>query len=54
MGTRVDVRLTIEQVLDHLPQRYSQQQYQVACDSVYQHIYDKYYGAGRSVYALAA
>jgi type I restriction enzyme R subunit len=52
--TRADVRLTIEQVLDRLPQRYSQQYYQVACDSVYQHIYDKYYGAGRSVYALAA
>lgn len=52
--TRADVRLTIEQVLDRLPQRYSQQQYQVACDSVYQHIYDKYYSAERSVYALAA
>jgi hypothetical protein len=48
------VRLTIEQVLDRLPPRYSQQHYQVACDSVYQHIYDKYYSAERSVYALAA
>ncbi len=52
--TRADVRLTIEQVLERLPQRYSQQQYQVACDSVYQYIYDKYYSAERSVYALAA
>jgi type I restriction enzyme R subunit len=52
--TRADVRLTIEQVLDRLPPRYSQQHYHVACDSVYQHIYDKYYGAERSVYALAA
>lgn len=48
------MRLTIGQVLDRLPQRYSQQQYQVACDSVHQHIYDKYYSAERSVYALAA
>ena len=52
--TRAGVRLTIEQVLDRLPQRYSKQVYQQTCDSVYQHIYNSYYGAGRSIYAMAA
>ncbi|MEZ4766946.1 MAG: hypothetical protein R2844_00775 [Caldilineales bacterium] len=48
------VRLTVERTLDQLPPSYTTDVWQATCDTVYQHIYDKYYGAGRSVYALAA
>ena len=37
-----------------LPQKYSDDDYRVKCDAVYQHVYDSYYGAGRSVYAATA
>ena len=52
--SRAAVRLTIERTLDQLPPSYTIDVWQTTCDTVYQHIYDKYYGAGRSVYALAA
>jgi type I restriction enzyme R subunit len=48
---RARVRLTIEEVLDHLPPVYSKELYDRKCDSVYQHVYDSYYGGGRSVYS---
>ena len=51
--TRASVRLTIEEILDGLPRRYTLEQYQKKCDIVYNHIYDSYYGVGQSVYSRA-
>jgi hypothetical protein len=47
------VLVAIQEVLETLPQKYSDDDYRVKCDAVYQHVYDSYYGAGRSVYAVA-
>ncbi|HET7322226.1 MAG TPA: type I restriction endonuclease subunit R [Longimicrobiaceae bacterium] len=44
--TRADVRVTVEKVLDRLPRSYSVELYRKKCDSVYQHIYDSYWGPG--------
>jgi type I restriction enzyme, R subunit len=52
--TRAAVQLTIEQILDRLPERYSPDLYRQKCEVVYQHIYDSYYGVGKSLYSLDA
>ncbi|MBL7117230.1 MAG: DUF3387 domain-containing protein [Candidatus Syntrophoarchaeum sp.] len=53
--TRADVVLTIRDILDEgLPRSYTPEVYQQKCDLVYQHVYDAYYGLGRSVYAVGA
>ena len=50
---RASVRVTIEKTLDELPEGFTDEIYWNKCDSVYQHIYDSYYGSGRSIYADA-
>jgi len=52
--SRAAVKLTIEETLDQLPQSYSSELYERKCQDVYQHIYDSYYGQGRSIYAQAS
>ena len=52
--SRASVRLAIEEALDQLPDNYEKDLYEQKCDAVYEHIYDSYFGAGRSVYASAA
>ena len=49
--TRAFVQLTIEQVLDKLPETYSTEIYQQKCGMVYQHVYDSYAGPGKSIYS---
>jgi len=50
--TRADVILTIQTILDkELPRSYTPEIYKVKCDHVYQHFYESYYGAGKSVYS---
>lgn len=52
--TRADVLYTIEKVLDdELPRSYTTDLYRKKCEFVYQHIYDNYYGAGKSLYGIA-
>jgi type I restriction enzyme, R subunit len=52
--TRADVLYTIEKSLDdELPRNYSTEVYRKKCELVYQHIYDNYYGNGRSLYSAA-
>jgi type I restriction enzyme R subunit len=51
---RAAVRLTIEEILEKLPRRFTLELYNQKCDLVYQHVYDSYYGLGRSVYKPAA
>lgn len=49
--TRAEVLFTIETVLDEtLPESYTPEVYQEKCNVAYQHIYDSYYGDGKSVY----
>ncbi len=53
--SRAQVRVTIEDIFDRgLPQAYTPGLYQKKCDVVYQHVYDSYFGAGKSIYAFAA
>ena len=52
---RAAVRVTIEDLLDHgLPEPFSSEIYQAKCELVYEHVYDSYYGQGRSIYTEAA
>ncbi|MCJ7771976.1 MAG: type I restriction endonuclease subunit R, partial [Desulfobacterales bacterium] len=52
--SRAQVRVTIEDIFDRgLPQAYTPELYQKKCDAVYQHVYDSYFGAGKSIYAFA-
>lgn len=48
---RADVKTTVEDILDHLPEKYSAEVYQQKCEIVFTHIYDSYYGAGQGIYA---
>jgi type I restriction enzyme R subunit len=48
---RASVIVTIEEILDRfLPESYGKDIYQEKCQQVYQHIYDSYFGAGKSIY----
>ena len=52
--SRAAVKLAIEEVLEQLPPSYSSNVYESKCQNVYQHIYDSYYGQGKSIYARAS
>jgi len=52
-ASRASVRLAIEEFLDRLPDRYTIEVYRKKCEAVYHHVYESYFGAGRSVYAAA-
>ncbi len=48
------VRVTIEKLLDKgLPRAYTPELFEQKTSAVFQHVYDAYYGAGRSIYAAA-
>lgn len=50
--SRAQVLITIQDVLDRgLPRKYTTELYRKKCDAVYQHIYDSYFGQGRSIYS---
>lgn len=51
--SRANVRICIESILDKLPSVYVKNIYEQKCGLVYQHVYDSYFGEGRSVYAKA-
>jgi type I restriction enzyme R subunit len=51
---RAEVRVTIEKKLDQgLPKVYTPELFAQKTSAIFQHVYDAYYGAGRSVYATA-
>ena len=52
--TRAAVRVCIEESLDQLPRVYTPEIWESKCDLVYQHIFDNYFGADKSVYVGAA
>ena len=49
--TKARVQKTIDDILQELPDSYDDKQWQNVCDKVYLHVYDKYQGAGESVYS---
>ena len=52
--TRAAVQVAVEEILDKLPPSYSAELYEQKCQEVYQHVYDAYFGHGRSIYTSAA
>lgn len=48
---RAAVRTTIMDVLDALPEAYSDDMYDAKCDAVYEHVFESYYGDGASKYS---
>ena len=49
--TRAQVRLAVGNILDKgLPQPYTPELFNQKSKAIYQHIYDSYYGEGRSIY----
>ena len=52
--TKAAVKVAIEDILDRLPESYSTEAYQCKCQEVYQHVYECYSEAGRSIYTTAA
>jgi type I restriction enzyme R subunit len=51
--SRASVKVTIEEELDRLPDVFSIDLYREKVERLYQHIYDSYFGEGRSVYSAA-
>jgi type I restriction enzyme, R subunit len=49
--TKAAVRLCIAENLDRLPENYPKALYDQKCEQTYQHVYESYFGGGRSVYA---
>ena len=50
--SKAEVRETVENILDvGLPQPYTYELFGQKSEAVYQHIYDSYYGEGKSIYA---
>ena len=52
--SRAAVRLTVDEILDELPECYTPKIYDQRCEAVYQHIYESYQGDGNSIYGVAA
>jgi len=51
---RAAVRQLIEQMLDRLPPAYTPGVYEQTCEQAYLHVYDCYYGEGKSIYSIPA
>ena len=49
--SKAAVEITIKEVLDSLPDRYSEDMYDQMCGAVYQHIYESYIDASMSIYS---
>jgi type I restriction enzyme, R subunit len=51
---RAEVKETIAEVFDTLPDTYTKELYDAKCEATYGHIYSSYFGAGKSIYEQAA
>ncbi|MFN5857682.1 MAG: type I restriction endonuclease subunit R [Pseudanabaenaceae cyanobacterium] len=47
--TKAEVEITIKDILDQLPRRYTVEIYEQKCQEVYQHIYESYSGTEKSI-----
>jgi len=52
--SRAAVRIFIKELIWQLPKRYTDEMCQQKSAQIYQHIYDNYWGPGRSIYTMAA
>jgi len=52
-ATRAAVHVVVEDKLDELPEVFTREIYAQKCNAVFQHIFESYFGEGRSVYAAA-
>jgi len=52
--SRAAIRVAIEEVLDKLPECYTEDIYNRKVGSVYEHIYESYSGAGKSIYTATS
>ena len=52
--SKAAVKVAIEYTLDKLPESYLQEVYDRKCQEIYQHVYESYAEAGRSIYTAAA
>lgn len=53
MQSRAAVKVAIEKVLDQLPECYSEDIFDQKVGVVYEHVYESYQGAGKSIYRMA-
>ena len=53
-ATRAAVRVTVEEVLDRLPEKFTQLLYTQKCNAVFEHVFESYWDSGHSVYDVAA
>ena len=51
---KANVQVTIGEILDRLPASYTKEVYAQLCIDVFQHVYESYFGQGKSVYAMAS
>ena len=52
--SKAAVKVAIKDTLDKLPESYLQEVYDRKCQEIYQHVYESYAEAGRSIYTAAA
>jgi len=52
--TRAQVYLTIEELLDHLPEKFTKSIFGLKCQLIYHHVYDSYFSPEKSVYSEAS
>ncbi len=53
--SRAAVKITIEKVLDQdLPEAFTPELFKAKSEAIFQHVYDCYYGGGKSVYSAVA
>ena len=48
--SKVEIEITIQDILDKLPRRYTLEIYKQKCQEIYQHIYESYSGVEQSIY----
>ena len=50
--SQAQVRITIEDIFDEwLPDAFTEELFDTKCEVVYQHVYEHYFGEGRSTYS---
>ncbi len=52
-ATRAGVLVAVKEVLDRLPEKFTQPIYQEKCNQVYEYVFKSYWDDGHSVYDLA-
>ncbi len=52
--TRAQVYLTIEELLDHLPEKFTKSIFGLKCQLIYHHVYSSYFSPEKSVYSEAS